>query len=161
VAGTSVDGCLGDHVLDFHSRRLIVVVALAAMLSPGCTEAPTAPSNYAPFTVTDLQVGQGPGAAPGNILTVHYTGWFFDAAAADQKGAQFDSSAGADPFRFFLGLGQVVPGWDQGLVGMQAGGFRRLVVPPSLAYGGTRNSVIPPYTTLVFEVQLLQIEAQP
>jgi FKBP-type peptidyl-prolyl cis-trans isomerase FkpA len=138
-------------------RLLVTAAVSAAMLSAACTQAPTAPSNYAPFTVTDLTVGQGPGVTPGDLLTVHYTGWFHDAAAADQKGAQFDSSLGGDPFRFFIGFGQVIAGWDQGLVGMQAGGVRRLLVPPSLAYGGTRNSLIPPNTTLVFEVQLLRI----
>jgi FKBP-type peptidyl-prolyl cis-trans isomerase FkpA len=134
-------------------------VALAfTLLVAGCTDSPTAPSAYAPFSRTDLRLGTGNPAAVGSVLTVHYSGWLYDPAQPEQKGVQFDSSAGRDPFSFTLGAGQVIAGWDQGLVGMNVGGLRRLVIPPSLAYGGTRTGIIPPFATLVFEVELLEVQ---
>jgi FKBP-type peptidyl-prolyl cis-trans isomerase len=92
-------------------------------------------------------------------LTVNYTGWLYDALKPpDHEGLQFETSQGTTPFVFILGTGQVIPGWDQGIVGMKVGGTRRLVVPPSLAYGGTRNGPIPPNATLIFEIQLLSAQ---
>lgn len=136
--------------------------AAAALVScgaiAGCGDSPTAPPNYAPFTQTDLRVGAGAEAQNGATLAVHYTGWLFDEEAPAQKGPQFDSSAGRDPLSFVLGAGQVIAGWDQGLAGMKVGGLRRLIVPPSLAYGGVRNRSIPPNSTLVFEVELVEVE---
>lgn len=135
-------------------------VALAGLLAavPGCTKAPTAPSHYAPFSQTDLRIGAGAGAANNNVLTVNYTGWFYDESKPDQKGVVFNSSVGVDPFVFTLGQGAVIAGWDQGLVGMRVGGLRRLVIPPSLAYGPTRRGLIPPNATLLFEIELLAME---
>lgn len=92
------------------------------------------------------------------MLTVQYTGWFFDASRTDSKGVQFDSSLGTEPFVFTLGAGQVISGWDQGLVGMRVGGLRRLIIPPSLAYGESRNGSIPPNATLLFEIELTAVQ---
>ncbi len=133
------------------------MVLLAGVLA-GCTESPSSPSNSATFSQRDLRVGTGADAVAGTVLTVNYTGWLFNAAQPDQKGAQFDSSRteGRTPLVFRLGNNEVIPGWDQGLVGMKVGGLRRLVVPPSMAYGGSRNGPIPPNATLVFEVELLE-----
>jgi FKBP-type peptidyl-prolyl cis-trans isomerase len=131
---------------------------MAAIFVSGCTETPTAPSNFAPFTVTDLRVGTGGDAVTGRTLTVNYTGWLFNTSRTDNKGAIFDTSEGADPFTFLLGAGSVIEGWDQGLSGMRVGGLRRLVIPPSLAYGSARNGVIPPNATLLFEVELIEVE---
>lgn len=133
------------------------VVILSAFVA-GCDDSPNAPSNFAPFTQTDLQVGTGGEAQNGDTLTVHYTGWLFDESAPAQKGPQFDSSAGREPLAFVLGAGQVIIGWDQGLPGMREGGLRRLIVPPSLGYGGVRNQSIPPNSTMVFEIELLQVQ---
>lgn len=129
-----------------------------ALATAGCFGAPTAPSTFAPFSQTDLVEGTGPMATGGATLTVHYSGWFYDASKPDGKGVLFDTSRGGEPFRFVLGAGQVIQGWERGLVGMRVGGIRRLVVPPSLGYGGTRHGIIPPYATLVFEVELLAVE---
>ena len=108
---------------------------------------------------TDLAPGTGPEIKAGQNALVNYTGWLYDATKTDQKGIQFDTSVGRGDFIFQLGVGQVIKGWDQGLVGMKIGGLRRLVVPPSLAYGEFRNGPIPPHSTLVFEIELLDVAA--
>ncbi|MEX1993797.1 MAG: FKBP-type peptidyl-prolyl cis-trans isomerase [Steroidobacteraceae bacterium] len=123
------------------------------------TAAPIAPE--AVLQVTDLVPGIGDAALPGMILVVHYTGWLHDAAAPDQRGKQFDSSRErGQPFSFPLGAGRVIKGWDQGVPGMRVGGVRRLVIPPSLAYGqrDIGNGLIPPHSTLMFDVELLAVE---
>jgi FKBP-type peptidyl-prolyl cis-trans isomerase FkpA len=125
----------------------------------GCTSA-TAPSSTQPFSSVDLTVGTGTAAATGNVLTVNYTGWIYDPSKVDKKGLQFDTSIGKTAFTFTLGSGSVIQGWDQGIVGMKVGGIRRLVVPPSLAYGSTRNNSIPPNATLVFDIELEDVQVQ-
>jgi FKBP-type peptidyl-prolyl cis-trans isomerase FkpA len=134
-------------------------LVILATLVAGCDDSPTTPSPTAvSFTRTDLRTGTGAEAASGSVVTVHYTGWLYNAAQSDQKGLQFDSSVGGDPFIFQLGAGQVISGWDQGLPGMKVGGIRRLIVPPSLAYGDFRNGPIPPNATLLFEIELVAVE---
>jgi peptidylprolyl isomerase/FKBP-type peptidyl-prolyl cis-trans isomerase FkpA len=100
----------------------------------------------------DTKVGTGDAAAAGKSVTVHYTGWLTD-------GTKFDSSKDrGQPFTFQLGAGQVIKGWDQGVVGMKVGGVRKLTIPSSLAYGERgAGGVIPPNATLVFEVELLGV----
>ena len=114
----------------------------------------TGPSSTAPFSSVDLTPGTGDAAKNNLNLTVDYTGWLYDPSKADNKGLVFDTTSGKQPFTFTLGTGQVIKGWDQGLVGMRVGGIRRLVIPPSLGYGGSRNNEIPPYATLLFEITL-------
>lgn len=141
-------------VLSFRGfTRIAVCVAITAALG-GCGSSPTGPTS-APFTKTDVRTGAGVEAASGNVLTVHYTGWLYDAAKPDGKGVQFETSVGGTPFSFTLGAGQVIAGWDQGIPGEKVGGLRRLVIPPSLAYGSVRNGPIPPNATLVFEIDLI------
>ena len=146
-------------MVNLRVLRILVVASVPAVASivAGCTKAPAGPSSYAAFSQTDVRMGTGPAAASGSVLTVHYTGWFYDGSSTDGKGTLFESSVGGSPFQFTLGRGQVIAGWERGLVGMQAGGLRRLVIPPSLAYGSIRNRIVPPNATLVFEVELLQI----
>jgi FKBP-type peptidyl-prolyl cis-trans isomerase FkpA len=131
---------------------MLALLALAA----ACGDSPTAPAPA--FSQTQLRAGSGPAAENGSILTVIYTGWLYDESRPDQKGLQFDSNVGGTPFTFSLGAAQVIRGWDEGLVGVQAGGIRRLVVPPALGYGGVRNGPIPPNSTLVFDVEITAVE---
>ena len=108
----------------------------------------------------DQKVGTGTAAVAGKTVAVHYTGWLFDPAAPDNKGKKFDSSRDrGDTFKFPLGGGRVIAGWDQGVAGMKVGGQRTLVIPPELGYGARgAGGVIPPNATLVFDVELLGVE---
>ena len=128
-------------------------------MDPDPPAAPT-PSPAPAFTRRDLQVGTGREAQKGKGLTVNYTGWLYDPSQPDLKGRMFDTSQGRGPFEFVLGGGQVIPGWDQGFDGMKIGGRRRLTIPPHLAYGvdGAGNGIIPPNATLIFEMELLDVQ---
>lgn len=108
----------------------------------------------------EVKPGSGETAVAGKQVTVHYTGWLYDAAAKDHKGKKFDSSRDRnDPFSFRLGAGQVIPGWDEGVAGMQIGGQRTLIIPPQMGYGSRgAGGVIPPNATLVFDVELLGVK---
>ena len=127
--------------------------------APNAPSAPkVAPANPG-FTRTDLQVGTGREAQKGKSVSVHYTGWLYDPTQPGMKGRMFDSSKQRGQFDFVLGVGQVIPGWDQGFDGMKIGGRRRLIIPPSLAYGvdGAGGGIIPPNATLIFEMELLDV----
>jgi FKBP-type peptidyl-prolyl cis-trans isomerase len=108
---------------------------------------------------THTTIGTGAEAISGQQISVHYTGWLYDPAAAENKGRKFDSSRDrGQPFEFTLGVGQVIGGWDQGFAGMKVGGSRTLVIPPELGYGARgAGGVIPPNATLLFEVELLGV----
>ncbi len=110
--------------------------------------------------MVDLEPGAGAAIVAGQKAVVEYTGWLYEASAADKKGRQFDSSKNAgQPFRFTVGAGQVIKGWDQGVAGMKVGGRRRLTIPADLAYGDVgAGNVIPPGATLIFDVDLIGIE---
>jgi FKBP-type peptidyl-prolyl cis-trans isomerase FkpA len=105
----------------------------------------------------DTVAGDGDSARAGQQVSVHYTGWLHDPAAPNGRGRKFDSSKDrGQPFRFGLGAGQVIGGWDEGVQGMKIGGTRVLLIPPELGYGARgAGGVIPPNATLVFEVDLL------
>ena len=143
---------------------LLRKAALIACLLPvtfliGCNGSATSPAPV--FSQTDLRAGSGVPALSGNVVSVYYTGWLYDASKPDQKGLQFETNVGAEnPLTFVLGVGNVIQGWDSGLLNMREGGLRRLVIPPSLAYGSVRNGPIPANATLVFEVELLSVEVQ-
>ena len=102
--------------------------------------------------IDDIQEGTGAAAATGQKVTVHYVGTL-------TNGNKFDSSRDRGKgFSFKLGAGEVIKGWDQGVVGMKVGGLRRLTIPPELAYGDRGfPGAIPPRSTLVFEVELLSV----
>jgi FKBP-type peptidyl-prolyl cis-trans isomerase len=136
--------------------------APAPASAPGTAAAPaTTPptgSETMPMQQTDLAPGNGAEIKSGQTALVHYTGWLYDAAAPENKGKQFDSSAGGEPFEFPLGAGAVIQGWDQGVVGMKVGGKRQLVIPPEMGYGNRgAGGVIPPGATLLFDVELVEI----
>jgi FKBP-type peptidyl-prolyl cis-trans isomerase FkpA len=132
-------------------KRLLAVVGLAALMAcgGGNTNTPSGPTS---LEIEDITVGTGATAAAGDTISVLYTGTFLD-------GRVFDASSlhGNVPITFRLGTGQVIRGWDQGLVGMRVGGKRRLTIPSSLAYGPSGNGPIPPNTPLRFEVELVAI----
>jgi peptidylprolyl isomerase/FKBP-type peptidyl-prolyl cis-trans isomerase FkpA len=109
--------------------------------------------------IEDVKLGDGDEAVAGMEVAVHYTGWLFDESAEDKRGAKFDSSRDrGEPFRFGLGAGQVIAGWDQGVAGMKVGGQRTLTIPPELGYGARgAGGVIPPNAVLVFDVELLAV----
>ena len=114
------------------------------------------PSGPAPKTLQskDLIKGKGPAAKSGDQLSVQYVGVLY------KNGKEFDSSwsRGAQPFEFQLGGGQVIPGWDKGVVGMRVGGRRQLIIPPKLAYGPQgQPPTIPPNAALVFVIDLSRI----
>jgi FKBP-type peptidyl-prolyl cis-trans isomerase len=147
----------------FTKFTLIALVAVIA----GCGSKSDAPAtSAAPPAVTALQSvtlkpGTGATIAGGQMAVVQYTGWLYEAGATDHKGKQFDSSrtAGRDAFKFPVGTGSVIKGWDQGVLGMKIGESRRLTIPPDLAYGDSgTGGIIPPGATLVFDVELIGIE---
>src|SRR5471032_888559 len=150
--------------------QLIASIACAVVLTAcGAAASDTKPvvidpaTQVATLTVTDLTVGTGATATVGKTLTMTYTGWLYNSGQPDGKGKQFDASKpGASFGPIVLGSGNVIPGWDQGVVGMKVGGTRRLLIPSSLAYGpsgsqkdSNGNQAVPPYAGLVFEVTLI------
>ena len=106
-----------------------------------------------------LKNGYGRKAKAGDLAEVHYTGWLFDASAADNRGTKFDSSVDrGERFQFPLGAGRVIQGWDQGVVGMLIGEKRELTIAPEMGYGDRgAGNVIPPGATLLFEVELFKL----
>lgn len=124
---------------------VVAAAAIAAVTLPGGT------------VVIDKKVGSGPAAVAGQTVTVDYTGWLD--AGGGRHGAMFDTSVGKTPFVFPLGGGQVIPGWDAGVVGMKVGGRRTLIVPAAQGYGERgAGDDIPPNATLIFDVALLKLE---
>ncbi len=150
-------------------RRLFPAIALVCACATEPAPSPSAPAAAPPaaastvgkaqvtpsgLSITDLAEGTGPSAHSGMTAKVHYTGWL-------KNGTEFDSSRSRGPFQFRMGAGQVIPGWDEGLIGMKVGGKRRLVIPPHLGYGDRGSPpVIPPDAELVFEIELLGVEQQ-
>jgi FKBP-type peptidyl-prolyl cis-trans isomerase FkpA len=142
---------------------LLTCIALSAACSGKSEAPPTAASTARPVTALQkvtLKTGTGAAIGGGQMAVVQYTGWLYEAGAADHKGKQFDSSlTRREPFKFPLDTGSVIKGWDQGVMGMKVGESRRLIIPPDLAYGdGGAGGVIPPGATLVFDVELVGIE---
>ena len=104
----------------------------------------------------DLRVGNGPAAEPGQRIVFHYTGWLED-------GTRFDSSVDrGEPYRFVLDNGEVIKGWEEGMRGMKPGGRRQLIIPPNLAYGsrGSGEGLIPPNSTLTYDVEVLRVQSR-
>ena len=139
----------------------------ASALGSAYAQAP-AKGNCAPppkdLVVKEVEAGKGDAVASRSGILVHYTGWLYDGCAKDFKGEQFDSSVGRPvPFSFLVGVGKVIKGWDEGVLGMKAGGKRVLIIPPDKGYGerGAGGGKIPPNATLVFDVQVIAIPVPP
>lgn len=154
-----------------HVGVRVAVLAIAVLLAACATTARHAPTSATQgkskldATQMDLQKidvkqGNGAEATAGRTVVVHYTGWLYDTSKPDSHGAKFDSSRDRNaPFRFELGAGRVIKGWDQGVAGMKVGGERTLVIPPQLGYGARgAGGVIPPNATLIFDVELLGVQ---
>lgn len=145
------------HAKASGSNNLIYLGALAAiaiavfaylMFGGGGSEITTSSG----LKYVDQTVGSGNTPAPGKEVTVHYTGTLPD-------GTKFDSSVDrGQPFTFKIGVGQVIKGWDEGVMSMKVGGKRKLVIPPELGYGARKAGQIPPNSTLHFDVELLGVK---
>jgi FKBP-type peptidyl-prolyl cis-trans isomerase FkpA len=143
-----------------RARRL--TATLSILLLTACSQPPPyTGGDVAELQRIDVVSGQGATAVAGDEISVHYTGWLYDQAAADKRGRKFDSSRDrGQPFVFLLGAGRVIRGWDDGVAGMRVGGKRELRIPADLGYGrGGARDVIPPGASLVFEVELLDTSA--
>jgi FKBP-type peptidyl-prolyl cis-trans isomerase FkpA len=146
------------------SACLLAVAAYA--LEPGGAsdgrQAVAVPSSD--LVTIDLSPGHGDAVAAGDRVRVHYTGWLYAPGRPDGKGQKFDSSRDRnEPFVFQVGQHQVIRGWDDGLLGMQPGGRRRLIIPSEFGYGarGAGHGVIPPNATLIFDIELLDVLSRP
>ena len=146
------------------SALALFAVILSACGGDGKGKAPSTGADFAVDSASltrtgsglqyqDVAVGNGAEAKQGQTAVVHYTGWLTD-------GTKFDSSRDrGEPFSFPIGGGQVIPGWDEGVAGMKVGGRRKLVIPANLGYGEMgAPPVIPPGATLVFDVELLDVQ---
>jgi FKBP-type peptidyl-prolyl cis-trans isomerase len=148
-----------------HSALGVILGLLAACgAKPPAAATPDAVAAAAPavsaLEIGELKPGTGAALAAGQKAVVEYTGWLYETSAPDKKGKEFDSSrSSGQPFSFVVGAGQVIKGWDQGVLGMRVGASRRLTIPPDLAYGDAgAGGVIPPGATLVFDVELVAIQ---
>ena len=143
---------------------LVLISACGGNTTGGPAVGPAGPATPPPppaaFSQTELTTGSGGQAGKGARVTVNYTGWLYDASKPESKGTKFDSSDDHGPITFTVGVGEVIPGWDQGFTGMRVGGKRRLIIPPNLGYGaeGTPGGPIPPNAGLVFDMELLEVK---
>ena len=148
-------------------KFIVLLLLIAAISIPACSqkEAKSVPEKAAGtqaaagavktasgLSYTDIVKGTGAAPTSGNNVTVHYTGWL-------ENGTKFDSSVDSGrPFVFRIGAGEVIPGWDEGVMSMKVGGKRKLIIPPQLGYGAAgAGGVIPPNATLIFDVELLAV----
>ena len=136
-----------------HLPTLIFMLLLLTIAAAGQDNLTTTKSG---LKYKDLKVGSGDAAMKGNTVSVHYTGWFY---SNGKRGEKFDSSLDRGmQFEFKLGARMVIPGWDEGVEGMKVGGKRELIIPPDLGYGPRgMPGIIPPNSTLNFEVELLKV----
>ncbi len=142
-------------------RRLLLPLLLS-LAAVGCSTEPSGPppgGTLTTFERIDTVPGTGAEAVSGSKVTVHYTGWIYDNRTETKHGKTFDSSVSrGEPFTFALGAGQVIRGWDEGVAGMQVGGKRTLMIPPDYGYGDRRVGQIPAGSSLVFDVELLDVK---
>jgi FKBP-type peptidyl-prolyl cis-trans isomerase len=137
-------------------RQIPLVLTLLSLLTLSAAGQGTWTTTKSGLQYRDLKVGAGEPAMKGNKVQVQYTGWLY---TEGKRGAKFDSSRDTGkPFEFRLGNREVVDGWDEGVEGMKPGGTRELIIPPNLAYGSREVAgIIPPNSTLNFEIELLRV----
>lgn len=147
------DVLVSAPVVDGTTQGAVVAVSQEeGDLEQALIEASTVKGDLVRLVIDDVTVGTGPAVEKGDTLTVHYIG-------TTQDGVKFDSSYDrGQPFVFTVGEGKVIAGWEEGLIGMKAGGSRILVIPPDMAYGNRQVGAIPPNSPLVFRVDLVGIE---
>lgn len=134
-------------------RGLMMAPVAALTIAFAASAAPTTlPGGV---QIEDVAVGDGAEAQKGQTVAVHYTGWLY---RGGMRGKQFDTSRTGQPFTFKLGAGDVIKGWDIGVAGMKEGGKRTLIIPPAAGYGARGDDVIPPNSTLIFDIELLWAE---
>jgi FKBP-type peptidyl-prolyl cis-trans isomerase FkpA len=141
---------------------LLFLSTMLFLTFAACAASSDTPQASAPdeLVIDEVTAGEGDAIQAGQMAVVHYTGWLYDETASDKRGRKFDSSRDRnEPFAFSLGAGEVISGWDEGVAGMRVGGRRILTLPPSMAYGSRgAGGVIPPNATLIFDVELLEIQ---
>lgn len=150
-----------------NSKTTITKVSIAALslLLTSCMDSKNNDKRKASMAIQETASGlkyevlnEGTGDSPkaGQVVTVHYTGWLDENG---KPGTKFDSSVDrAQPFQFVIGVGQVIKGWDEGVLGMKVGEKRRLIIPAELGYGARgAGAAIPPNATLIFDVELLKV----
>jgi FKBP-type peptidyl-prolyl cis-trans isomerase FkpA len=146
-------------VMTLFDRVRPLLVAGLLFIAAGCDNGSvtlTSPDQSSvPYSQTDLTVGTGAEATTGKTVTVQYVGWLYSETGTDHKGAQFDAGQLAP---FVVGGGTLIKGFEMAVTGMQVGGIRRAIIPPSLAYGATGNNSIPPNAALVFEILLGNVQ---
>jgi FKBP-type peptidyl-prolyl cis-trans isomerase len=136
-----------------HSFAALLVLLLAACGGDSGSSPTDNSGGITTLQIEDVTVGTGATVAAGDVVTVHYRGTLLD-------GTQFDSSIGGTPLTFRVGGGSLIPGFEQGMIGMRVGGKRRLTIPPALAYGASGRGSIPPNATIRFEIDLLSIDGK-
>jgi peptidylprolyl isomerase len=136
---------------------LAVTIALASGWQGGAQAAGQEVTTASGLKIMDTKVGDGATPKTGQKCVMHYTGWLYEGGA---RGKKFDSSLDrGQPFTFAIGTGQVIKGWDEGVATMKVGGKRTLIIPPELGYGPHgAGGVIPPNATLIFDVELLEVQ---
>src|SRR5690606_2162439 len=144
-------------------RLFLLSALLCSLLLAACGQSGPPPGgSVAQLERIDEVTGQGDLATPGSRVTVHYTGWLSEGRLPETRSRQLDSALDrGEPLTFVLGAGQVIRGWDDGVAGMRVGGRRILMIPSARAYGARgAGRAIPPNASLVFEVELLGVEAR-
>ena len=138
-----------------RALAVLAFFAVAAIAVPAASQ-PVITTNSG-LKIIEIRVGTGPTPRPGQVCVMHYTGWLYENG---QKGKKFDSSIDRGlPFEFPIGNGKVIPGWEEGVATMRVGGKRTLIIPSDLAYGvNGAPGVIPPNSTLIFDVELLGVK---
>lgn len=137
----------------------VIIMTMVMTAYPAYSETGNEASGVTKLVKKDNKIGAGNEAVAGKLVDVHYTGWLYDPATPNHKGAKFDSSVDrGEQFSFPLGAGRVIKGWDQGVAGMKVGGQRTLIIPAEMGYGARgAGGAIPPNAALVFDVELLGV----